>query len=146
MTANSNIGHGNNSVPQGVQTKPQFFVSGHSYQNESSSSALSPVSPAIGTDSTMHQNDMDLDNNATSHGGSAVIHGNVISSSRMFHRNNPDGPIIGVCRRVEHYHDYDMYGAGHYYWSCDKNVTPWMRVDNLMQKSFFNKGGRKEWN
>ena len=115
MTANSNIGHSNISAPQDVQTKTQFFVSGHSYQNESSSSALSPASPAIGTDSTMHQNDMDLDNNATSHSGSAVIHENVISSSRMFHRNNPDGPSIGVCRRVEHYHDYDMYGAGHYY-------------------------------
>ena len=110
----ADIGHGNISDPQDVQTKQQFFVSGHSYQNESSTCS-SAFSPAIGTDSAMHQNDMDLDNNTSSHSGSAVIHENVISSSRVFHRNNSDGPSIGVCRRIEHYHDYDMYGAGHYY-------------------------------
>ena len=132
LAANSNvcaIGHGNISDPQDAQNKTQFFISGHSYQNESSSAHH--ASPAIGTDSAMHQNDMDLDNNiSSSHSGSAVIHENVISSSRVFQRNSPDGPSIGVCRRVEHYHDYDMYGAGHYYWSYDNNTTPWMRVDN----------------
>ena len=92
--------------------KADYFVSAHSYQNESIPSIIiSPVNQetSMGTGSAICQSDIELDNT-----GTTVIHENIVSSTRFFHGNNPGGPSVGVCRRIEHYHDYDMYGTGHF--------------------------------